>query len=597
MYRRIVKYIFLIASLLTMLGACAKISSPSGGPRDKTPPVVLNIVPEDGTKNFKGESFSITLDEYVVLDNINEKFMVSPPMVKKPDILIKGKSINVNFNEELKDSTTYTFYFLDAIKDLNEGNKIDNFKFVFSTGPVLDSLTVTGNVYNAFDLEVPENTLAIMYQDLADSAVIKTLPDYMSRVDDKGYFRFDNVRPGRFRLYALKDVDNSKNYNLNDEEFAFMDSTINITTETNYFPVVIDTTSAADSLKKAPALPVMTGEYRLFIFTGPKKDHYLSSSSRDLPYRLTYTLSLPPDTMKFEFAIPGADQNSYFTERSKYGDTIQVWLTDSSLYSQPEITTYVKYPFTDTLGVITNLEDTIVLRFVEPRTTRSAKVKKPVYSVTSNISGGTIKPGQTIVFTSQTPLRQPDTSRIRLYEVLDSNRIVLPYSFVKDSTNSCKYILDSKFSPGKKYLFIADSASFANIFNEVTDSTGLGFSVKNPDSYGKLTLKIKNNDGNLIIQLLDKNEKLLRKENISNDGSVVFPLLENGFYRVRAIYDLNGDGLWSTGDFSTREQPEPVSYYSTEIEIKTGWELEQDWDVRVKNLKNQKLRAKQAKKK
>ena len=245
----------------------------------------------------------------------------------------------------------------------------------------------------------------------------------------------------------------------------------------------------------------------------------------------------------------------------------------------------MRYPFTDTLGILGYKEDTILLRYLEPRAPRVAKAKKPSFVVDVNIRSGSIKPGQQIVFKSQTPLRQPDTSRVKLFQVLDTIRIKMPFNLVKDSTNSCKYLLESNISPGNKYLFIADSASFGNIYNEETDSTGVEFSVKNPDSYGKLKLNIKNNDGELIIQLLDKTEKLIRVSHLNKDGSVVFPLLENGFYRLRAIYDLNGDGKWTTGDFSTGLQPEPVSYYPTEIEIKTGWDLDQDWDVIVKNLK------------
>ncbi|HUX56838.1 MAG TPA: Ig-like domain-containing domain [Bacteroidales bacterium] len=597
MYRSLITYIFFIASFMILMGACAKISSPSGGPKDKQPPVVIKTVPENGAKNFMGKSFAITFDEYVVLDNINEKFMVSPPMKQKPVILIKGKSVNVTFEDELKDSTTYTFYFLDAIKDLNEGNVIDNYQFVFSTGPVLDSLSVTGNVYNSFDLEAPEKTLVLMYSEMDDSAVVKDLPDYISRVDQNGYFRFDNVHPGKFRLYALIDIDNSKNYNLIDEEFAFMDSTIYVTTERSFIPVVNDTSILEKTLKKVLAPPVQNGEYHLLLFTALKKDHYLTGTSRNLKFQMIYTLSLPPDSMKFEFSIPEASNDTYFTEKNRNGDTLKVWLTDSVLYSQQEIITHVKYPFTDTLGTVVYKEDTVLMRFLEPRAPRAAKVKKPAFVVDANIRNGSIKPGQQITFTSQTPLRQPDTSRIWLYQLLDTTRIKIPYSLVKDSTNSCKYLFESKLSANNKYLFIADSASFGNIYNESTDSTGIGFSVKDPDSYGKLTLNITSNDGDLIIHLLDKTEKLVREAHLNKDRLVVFPLLENGFYRVRAIYDLNGDGKWNTGAFAARLQPEPVSYYPTELEIKIGWELDQDWDVRVKNMKDQKLRTKKAKKK
>jgi hypothetical protein len=165
----------------------------------------------------------------------------------------------------------------------------------------------------------------------------------------------------------------------------------------------------------------------------------------------------------------------------------------------------------------------------------------------------------------------------------------IPYQLVKDSLNSCKYYLKTKLAMGKKYLFIADSASFGNIYNEYSDSLGIKFSIKDPESYCKLTLDIKNYEGDRIIQLLDKSEKLVAEDYMKKDGKIVFPLLESGFYRVRVIYDLNGDKKWTTGDFATHRQPEPVSYYPAEIELKTGWELDQVWDIGVKNFKDPKL--------
>jgi hypothetical protein len=592
MHRRQRTIFIILTAMFFLAGACAKVSSPSGGPRDRQPPVVMKCVPENETINFHDKSISITFDEYVVLDNVNEKFMVSPPLEKKPRIFIKGKSVNVEFEEELRDSTTYTFYFQDAIKDLNEGNIIENYQFVFSTGPVIDSLSVTGNVFKSFDLEVPEKTMVLMYRNLDDTAVMKSLPDYISRVGENGYFRIDNVRSGRYRLYALTDVDNSKNYNLRDEEFAFMNSPVDITPEKNYFPVITDTSTIAEDLNKIPIPPVLKGEYQLLLFVAEKKDHYLTGSSRDTRYHMSYTLSLPPDTMDFEFLIPGTNNNAYFTEMSRYRDTLQVWITDSSLYSQQQIETIIDYPFTDTLDVLGYKEDTILMRFIEPRAPRSGQVRPPAFKFGTNIPGGSLKPGQQVVFNSQTPFRQPDMTRIEFLDVSDSISTKVPYSFVKDSINSRKLLLEAALVPGKRYLFIADSASFGNIYGENCDSTALKLTVRDPESFNKLTFNLKNNEGKLIIQLLNKTEKLLSKKGIANTGTLEFSLLEPGFYRVRSIYDLNGDDNWTTGDFSKGLQPEPVSYYPTEIEIKPGWDLDQDWDLKIKNYKDQKLRTK-----
>ena len=591
MYRRILTRFSLPAALIIVIVACAKIGSPSGGPRDRLPPEVINCVPDNGAINFRGNRLATTFNEYVVLDNINEKFMVSPPMKAKPRIYIKGKSVNVEFEEELKDSTTYTFYFQDAIKDLNEGNIIDDYQFVFSTGPMIDSLSVTGNVYNSFNLDAPEKTLVLMYIDQADSAVVKNLPDYISRVDQTGYFRINNVRPGRYRLYALKDLDNSKNYNFTDEEFAFMNSAIEVTPEKDFIPEVTDTLASEIDSSKVPEPVIDTGKYQLFLFEALKKERYLTSSSRAFKYQMIYTLSLPPDNMNFDFSIPGALDDAYFIERSRNRDTIKIWITDSTIYSQQQITTIVKYPFTDTLKTLGYKEDTIIMRFLEPRAPRGGAVRKPKFNIDANIRSGSLKPGQKIVLKSQTPFRQPDTTRIRLYEMADTNRISIPFSLIKDSLNPSRYFISSLLIPGKKYLVIADSASFGNIYNENSDSTGIIFSVRDPDSYSKLTLNISNYEDDRIIQLLNNSEKLISEAYMKEDGDLVFPLIENGFYRVRVIYDLNGDGKWTPGDFFSGRQPEPVSYYPQELDIKKGWELEQPWDIGVINVKDQKLRV------
>jgi hypothetical protein len=303
--------------------------------------------------------------------------------------------------------------------------------------------------------------------------------------------------------------------------------------------------------------------------------------------------------MKFEFSIPGADRKGYITERSKYNDTLKVWLVDSLLYSRAIDSTIIRYPFTDTLGVLGYKQDTILMRFITPRAPKATKIKRTPFTFESNLLSGFLKPGQTIVFKSKTPFRAPDTTRIRLYEIDQKTKKSIPYLLLRDSSNSLKYYLKTKLEEKKKYLFIADSASFGNIYNDHSDSLGIKFSIKDPESYCKLTMEIKNYNGDRIIQLLDKTEKLISETRMKKDGKIVFPLLDVGVYRLRVIYDLNGDGKWTPGDFDTHRQPEPVSYYPGEIELKTGWDLEfadnKAWDIGIKNFKDPKLREKKKK--
>ncbi len=584
MTRGILKHLYSVVMLFFMIASCAKVNTPSGGPKDKLPPVVVKSVPENGTRNFTGKKITITFNEYVVLDKITEKFMVSPPMAKKPVVEIKGKSINIEYEEDLHDSTTYTFYFQDAIRDLNEGNILDNFQFVFSTGPVIDSLSVTGNVYKAYTLDAPENALVLLYRNLDFFSVTKQLPDYISKADNNGYFRIDNIRQGKYLLYALKDEDNSKNFNLPNEEFAFLDNPVEVTTGKNYLPVKPDTIKPKQVKTAVPDTAVRRGEYKLILFQPEKKQHYLTSSSRDLPYELLYTLSLPPDTMGFEFSIPGADVRSYFIEKNREKDTIRIWITDSTLYSQQEISTLVKYPFTDTTGKVFQKEDTVLMRFLVPRSPR-ARPKPAPFRISSSLTGGLLRPGQNIILQAQTPFRVPDTSKIRLFETEGTTRKKMPYSLRRDSTNSCRITLTAKFIQGKKYLFVTDSAAFGNLYGQQSDSTGITFSAGKNENYGKLTLNVNNFEGNRIIQVLEINEKILRQAVMPKDGKIEFPFLDKGKYRLKIIYDLNNDGKWTTGDYFARRQPEPVSFYWQEIEIRENQYIDQDWNVGEMNVK------------
>jgi hypothetical protein len=221
-----------------------------------------------------------------------------------------------------------------------------------------------------------------------------------------------------------------------------------------------------------------------------------------------------------------------------------------------------------------------------------AKGAKTTYKYNTNIQANSLTPGMPIIISSQTPFRQPDTSRIKLYESKVSAKNNIPYFLVKDSSNSRRYFLKAALKEGRKYILTTDSAAFGNIYGDVSDSSGISFSVRTENSYGQLNLNILNGQGDLIIQLLDDKEKLVAERKLKSKGPVEFPFLEKGKYRIRIIYDLNGDGKWTTGDFILKRQPEPVSYFPNEIEIRINFLEIEDWDVGKKNIKDQKLRSK-----
>ena len=579
--------------IFIIIAACAKISAPSGGPKDITPPMVLSSVPRNGSSNFTGENFMVTFNEFIVLDKITEKFMVSPPLSKNPVITATLKNLVVKFDEKLKDSTTYTFYFQDAIRDLNEGNPLSNYQFVFSTGSVVDSLSVTGNVYSSLNLEAGADLLVIMHRNLADSVPRKMQPTYITKTDKTGNFKINNVRSGKYKLYVLGDGNNNKRYDVSTEVFAFLDSVINITPERNYIPLVkVVPKPVAVTTPNTPVVQP-AGEFQLFTFTGPKKSQYLTPPVRRNAYSIVYIFAMPLDTAKFNFSIIGATPESYFIEPGVVRDTFKIWITDSTIYSKELLQTIVQHPVTDTTGTLVTVTDTISMRFITPREVRGERAPEKL-AYTLNLSGGLLKPNTNLVINSQAPLAQPDTSRIKLYETKDTIRVKVPFTILNDKSNSCRIFINSKLKENGKYLLILDSAAITDLYGIPSDSVGIKFTVRSRESFGALAVNLKGYDKDIIAQLLDANENVVQTQFRIGPGRVLFSQLEKGMYRLRVIYDLNGDKKWTTGDYDLLIQPEPVTYYPEEIEIRLNWDRIEDLDLSTKNFKNQALRKKPA---
>ncbi len=225
------RYIYLLLIVL-ICWSCAQLGSPTGGPRDEDPPRVTETVPPNYSTRFVAKKISITFDEYIVLDNVNQELIVSPPMEEKPEVKLRKKTIIIQFEESPKENTTYTFNFGSAIKDLHEGNKLLNYEYVFATGDVLDSLSVRGTLKYAEDLSSPEDPISIMlYNDLRDSVPLMDIPLYVGRSDDSGVFSVNNLRSDVYKVFALKDGNNNFLFDLPSEEIAFLDTSLIVNAE------------------------------------------------------------------------------------------------------------------------------------------------------------------------------------------------------------------------------------------------------------------------------------------------------------------------------------------------------------------------------
>ncbi len=233
--------IFFIISIAITLVSCANRGSPSGGDKDEEPPVIVDEVPENFSTNFKGDEIRIYFDEYVKINDIRKQLIISPPMDVDPVIIPMGsasKYISIKIKDTLQKNTTYAFNFGESIVDNNEGNPYPYYRYVFSTGDTIDSLSVRGYVEDAL-LEEPDTFISVMLYEVdstyTDSIVYKEKPRYITNtLDSLTTFSIDNIKAGTYKLIALKDKNGNYKFDQKDDKIAFHEEFISVPSAAEY---------------------------------------------------------------------------------------------------------------------------------------------------------------------------------------------------------------------------------------------------------------------------------------------------------------------------------------------------------------------------
>ncbi len=279
--------LFLTFFKMVMLSGCANIIPPSGGPRDSLPPVLINASPKDSALHFKSNRITLTFNEYVDLQDVQQNLLFTPSFENVPLITAKLRTIDIKLRDSLQPNTTYVFNFGNALRDVNEGNILRNFRYVFSTGSYLDSLQLTGRVLLAENGKVDTTLIIVLHKDLTDSAVANKRPVYATRLDSSGRFTFQNLPKDTFAIYAIGDAGIVRRYTSSSQAFAFYDTTVISGSDK---PILLyaykETTGPATKSATASRTAAPT-EKRL------KFTPNLSSSQQDLLNDLTLTFERP----------------------------------------------------------------------------------------------------------------------------------------------------------------------------------------------------------------------------------------------------------------------------------------------------------------
>lgn len=267
-------FFLLFVAAISLLESCANIIPPLGGPKDTLPPRAININPKDSTLNFKGQRIVLNFDEYVQLDQVQQNLLVSPTPKINPTVESRLRTVTVRIKDTLEPNTTYVINFGNAIRDVNESNPLRNFRYVFSTGNYIDSLELAGKVLLAETGKTDSTITVMLHRSMDDSAVVKEKPRYYTRLDSAGNFRFQNLAPGTYAIYAIKDEGGSNRYMSPSQLFAFADRAVVITGPTEPQTLYAYAEPEAPKTTK-PAAPA-----------GRKK------GEEDQDRRLRYTISL-----------------------------------------------------------------------------------------------------------------------------------------------------------------------------------------------------------------------------------------------------------------------------------------------------------------
>ncbi len=599
-----IKYLFIITALLLLvLTKCAKVSSPTGGPRDSIPPQLISSDPRNYSSNTNEQNIEITFDEFIQLKDVNSTLIISPPLEEKPIVKLKGKTVSIELKNELKDSTTYTLNFGNSIVDNNEGNPNENFEFVFSTGNYVDSFSVTGTLLNSFTLEPSENQVYIsLYKNLSDTAPLTQIPFYLGRTDEFGNYSINNISEGKYRLFAIEDANNNLYYDLPNEKIAFFDSVITINqsffSELDSKPdtMLLDSLSNNTiSLEKDTLTNILyKKKYAfhapLFFFQESFPNQYIQDNERSEKYKMQIFLNEPyRDSILFKIIDPPTENIELTPSFSAKFDTLSFWISDTTIANRDSLKAQFSFYATDSTNNYYWKTDTLDFNYRKPKIVQDRKKRKPEENskvenqnlkLKTNISQNKVFDlNKNIVVNTIYPIDSIIKDGIVLYSVIDSIKTIEKFDVLRNSLEITKFQLHPEWKPSTTYELLIIPSAVKNIYELDYDSLNLSFKTQEKEYYGSFILNIKNYKNPLIIQLLNEDRsKILDERYCAGDTALKFDYLQPETYQLKMIYDLDSNRQWTTGNYIKNRQPEKIEYYPKPINIRSNWDIEETWD-------------------
>ena len=617
-FRMGMRWLPAVAAILVLYSlffvSCAKMGAPDGGWYDETPPWVVGATPPDHGVNYKVNKVVINFNEFIKIQNSTENVVVSPPQLEMPEIKEAGKKIIVTLKDTLKENTTYTIDFSDAISDNNENNPLGNFTYSFSTGDHIDTMEVSGYVLEARNLEPVKGILVGLYDNLSDTVFPSEPFLRVARTDSHGHFVIKGIANGNYRVYALNDMDGDYKFSQKSEKIAFSHDVITTSCKPDVRPDTIWRDSLyIDSIVRVPYTHYYPDDIVLRAFTEVQTNRSFIKSDRSNPDHFSIFFTYGDENLPEIHGLNFDAEGALLVESNLRKDSITYWLRDTALVNQDTLRFEMTYMATDSTGTLQSQTEEMEILSKESYEKRMKKKQKAIddwnkkaekakkkgndigpYKEPKDplkidfVSRAELDPDKNVIIKVPTPLQKADTAGIHLYSKHDTLWYNAPFVFKEINGTPRSYQLMGEWRPGIEYSIEIDSAAFVDIYGRANDAIKTGVKVHDTDEYSSVLMTINGLAGQKIIaQLLDKNDSTYKSVPVTYGVAEFFYVIP-GTYYMRCFVDNNGNGKWDTGEYDANRDAETVYYYNKPIECKAKWDVNLSWNPTAINAARQK---------
>ncbi len=515
--------------------SCANRGRPSGGEVDVDPPEIIKSVPENFSTNFKAKEIKIYFNEFIKVKNLQKQLIISPPMSTEPVITPLGSAsryITIKIKDTLEENTTYALNFGQSIVDNNEENPYPYYRYVFSTGETIDSLSVKGYILDAENKE-PDTFVSVMLYEVdstySDSIVYKEKPKYITNtLDSLTSFSIDNIKAGNYRLIALKDENGNFTYQQKSDKIGFYDTTISVPSDTTYVVKLFKEETPFEAKR-----PKQISQQKIaFPYEGDYKDMRIK------------LLSKAPDSFSYRITKDPKTDSLYYWYKPMFEKDSVLFLVENKTYS-----------------------DTLLYKV--------RKKAKPDSLIISPLQTGVLNFYSDFTIEGNIPFKAINTEKIK---IIDKDSVEVPYNVTYDSLLN-RYAFPIKLEENQNYNVMLLPEALTDFFENTNDTISYKLRTKQESDYGAVRMRLINAKYPVIVQLLDENGEVKFEQSADKDQPFDFRLIDPKKYSLRVIYDANGNKKWDTGNYLKGIQPERIIYFPSVLDVRSGWDLIEDFTL------------------